>query len=83
MISIEDYPFIIRFKTWICNRSLYRKVCIEDYPFIIRFKTEGKRLDTEWFDFGIEDYPFIIRFKTTDLNCFLISSLTVLRTIHL
>ena len=39
-ISIEGYPFIIRFKTLkppnISRVALY---CIEGYPFIIRFKT--------------------------------------------
>ena len=37
---IEDYPFIIRFKTKLTesNEYLYNKY-IEDYPFIIRFKT--------------------------------------------
>ena len=38
--DIEDYPFIIRFKTIsalskVPDSNLY----IEDYPFIIRFKT--------------------------------------------
>ena len=36
---IEDYPFIIRFKTLnIISLKLLNKN-IEDYPFIIRFKT--------------------------------------------
>ena len=37
---IEDYPFIIRFKTWGHDATpQQRDFCIEDYPFIIRFKT--------------------------------------------
>ena len=39
-LSIEDYPFIIRFKTtgrfW---EKAFIRDGIEDYPFIIRFKT--------------------------------------------
>ena len=40
-LYIEDYPFIIRFKTPTIIRPLINvmKVNIEDYPFIIRFKT--------------------------------------------
>ena len=42
---IEDYPFIIRFKTTKkLTVSLEKVEHIEDYPFIIRFKTE---LDTK------------------------------------
>ncbi len=40
-LNIEDYPFIIRFKTQ--RMEIYFKddmsEDIEDYPFIIRFKT--------------------------------------------
>ena len=40
ILSIEGYPFIIRFKT---NPNIplivLSLLCIEGYPFIIRFKT--------------------------------------------
>ena len=38
-MRIEGNPFIIRFKTMICNFSQYPLVRIEGNPFIIRFKT--------------------------------------------
>ena len=66
-LSIEGYPFIIRFKT--DNDVLFEnefKITggIEGYPFIIRFKTLhhlNLHFSNIW---GIEGYPFIIRFKT-------------------
>ena len=36
---IEDYPFIIRFKTVVAYNLFKDILHIEDYPFIIRFKT--------------------------------------------
>ena len=63
--DIEDYPFIIRFKTKIEVFSVEIKYTynIEDYPFIIRFKTVINHF-IHLLLFHIEDYPFIIRFKT-------------------
>ena len=76
--NIEDYPFIIRFKTLGSSTSPSNTYYIEDYPFIIRFKTSCYITSIEFcFDFNIEDYPFIIRFKTNaimgakDLHSFL------------
>ena len=38
--GIEDYPFIIRFKTYFIGAGPGDpELSIEDYPFIIRFKT--------------------------------------------
>ena len=63
--GIEDYPFIIRFKTKDNGDDCAYAVLlsIEDYPFIIRFKTSRASIVSSWF-LSIEDYPFIIRFKT-------------------
>ena len=40
-MSIEGYPFIIRFKTWPIAKykDASSVASIEGYPFIIRFKT--------------------------------------------
>ena len=82
--SIEDYPFIIRFKTsWATPPKTPKLlISIEDYPFIIRFKT----IIIHSFSFkfnSIEDYPFIIRFKTVAVFYYPKYGLEVLRTIHL
>ena len=81
-VGIEDYPFIIRFKTTITKFSKYFIASIEDYPFIIRFKTNVEVL-TELPSACIEDYPFIIRFKTLKQTAKSPTSSKVLRTIHL
>ena len=39
-LYIEDYPFIIRFKTHLPTSRHNIHYNIEDYPFIIRFKTQ-------------------------------------------
>ena len=47
--NIEDYPFIIRFKTLYRYQMQMRTLQdIEDYPFIIRFKTKQKEIAAEW-----------------------------------
>ena len=72
--NIEDYPFIIRFKTRYATTCIKQySFNIEDYPFIIRFKTYSMSFLKEYStnSHNIEDYPFIIRFKTvvgTDEN---------------
>ena len=42
---IEDYPFIIRFKTLKAVSHLFLHLNIEDYPFIIRFKTKNQNME--------------------------------------
>ena len=46
LTNIEDYPFIIRFKTETPSLSFLTPIDIEDYPFIIRFKTSIKDIDS-------------------------------------
>ena len=69
VLYIEDYPFIIRFKTDVTvegDETPAINVDIEDYPFIIRFKTLPMN-KASLLSYDIEDYPFIIRFKTSSI----------------
>ena len=83
MISIEGYPFIIRFKTLLSFHIPPINLCIEGYPFIIRFKTPIINNVFLTTCFGIEGYPFIIRFKTRVDKFLSDDDIKVLRVIHL